>query len=144
MDPTACLQEIRELGEQIRNGDVRESVIEDYTSAVIALDEWLSKGGFPPSTWTAGLVTLDDLHALSEITDACIHGYRVARLMESGEVLEGVARSIGDERGNFLRRDEDVRAGYLRVSSMFEHFWPIRELMPLVKRSEFVVRRGES
>lgn len=96
------------------------------------------------STEANTAVTMNDLHALTEIVDACIHGYKVARLMPDGStVIEGVARSIGDEQGNFLRRDEDVRNGFLRVSGVFEYFWPVRELMPQVHGAEFVVRRGE-
>lgn len=128
-------QALRALDRYMPSTEARD-IIATALRGMLTEDEVAARG--------QGLLTIDDLHALSEITDACTHGYRVARLMESGEVLEGVARSIGDERGNFIRRDEDVRDGYLRVSSMFEHFWPIRELIPLVKRSEFVVRRGES
>jgi hypothetical protein len=85
--------------------------------------------------------TMADLHAVSEISDACIHGYHVVRLMPSGGILEGVARCIGDRSGNYLRRDEDVRHGFLRVSGTFEHFWPIRELVPQVHTGEFIIDR---
>lgn len=89
-------------------------------------------------------VTMNDLHALTEITDAAIHCYRVRRLMPGTDnVIEGVARSIGDERGNFLRRDQDCRDGYLRVSGLFEYFWPVQELMPQIHEATFVVQRGE-
>lgn len=62
MDPNACLSEIRELGNQIHNGDMRESVIEDYANAVDALDEWITKGGFLPVGWNKQTLiwTLED------------------------------------------------------------------------------------
>lgn len=83
--------------------------------------------------------TMADLHAVSEISDACIHGYRVRRLMPTGGILKGVARCIGDERGNYLRRDEDVRDGFLRVSGILEYFWPIREIMPQIHVGELII-----
>lgn len=85
MDPNACLKEIRELGEQIRSGDVRESVIEDYASAVTALDEWLAKGGFLPSAWELNRtlvfeLTHEEFARLEEDVDGQGYGTRRFRV----------------------------------------------------------------
>lgn len=148
MDPNAALTELRGLLAS-RDGAPEDgtyvATMDRIADLAESLDEWLTRGGFVPGPWerkSDAMVTMADLHALSEITDACIHGRKVARLIDGDNVIEGVARSIGDENGNFLRRDEDVRNGYLRVSGTFEYFWPIRELMPQIHDSTFVVQRG--
>lgn len=147
MDPNAALAELRKLAKAWLDGEAPDDEAYHILMTLLeqweALDGWLRQGGFLPADWAASTrVTPNDLHALSTITDAAIHCYRVARLMPSGDVIEGVARSIGDENGNFLKSDEDVRDGYLRVSGTFEYFWPIRELMPQIHDSTFVVQRG--
>jgi hypothetical protein len=47
-------------------------------------------------------------------------------------LIEGTARSIGDENGNF-EFDEDVRDLYLRVSGTFEFFLPIEDVLVWVR-----------
>lgn len=53
MDPNENLAELRKLAE--KNAD-REFVMDDDSFRMIelfqALDEWLSKGGFPPGEWS--------------------------------------------------------------------------------------------
>lgn len=89
----------------------------------------------------SAILTIADAVDLAAIIGAAQRTAPVARLMESGDVIYGTARSIGDERGNFLHEDEDVRDGLLRVTSTmgWEHFWPVRDLMPEVRSGEFVV-----
>lgn len=56
MDPNACLEEIRRLATQQRDADVAEnnlspSSVYRLAELVLALDEWLARGGFLPRTW---------------------------------------------------------------------------------------------
>jgi hypothetical protein len=92
------------------------------------------------TTTTAQLLTLTDALAVAELISYAQRNAKVARLTEGGRVVYGTARSIGDQRGNFLLNTEDVRDGYLRVTSRIgvEYFWPVRELMAEYLTSEFV------
>lgn len=49
---------------------------------------------------------------------------------DTERLITGVARSVGDENGNFAF-DRDVRDMYLRVSSTFEYFLPIPEVLDM-------------
>lgn len=86
-------------------------------------------------------LTLTDLVALETIAGVAQRCAKVARYdKNSGDVVYGHARHIcRDTLGNFLRGDEDVRDGLLRVTlrSGFEAFWPVRELMQDVGKGEF-------
>jgi hypothetical protein len=75
------------------------------------------------------ILSLSQLVNLSTVADAASRCAPVARLVD-GNVVYGTARSIGDTHGNFLGSDEDVREGYLRVTttSGWEVFWPVAEL----------------
>lgn len=53
---------------------------------------------------------------------------------DTDRLLTGVARSVGDEHGNFAGSDDDVRDLYLRVSATFEHFLPIPEVIDLLEQ----------
>lgn len=53
MDPNANLKEQRELAKKILEENNREDV-DRLAELVLALDEWLSKGGFPPTDWVHG------------------------------------------------------------------------------------------
>lgn len=58
MDPDACLAEIREIADRFTTGDPSKAPEEALDHAVRlaelvqALDEWITRGGFPPSSWT--------------------------------------------------------------------------------------------
>jgi hypothetical protein len=59
---------------------------------------------------------------------------RCAKLVwldERSDVCYGTARSIGDENGNFLRCDRDVRDAYLRITTVggFDLFLPMSEVL---------------
>ena len=60
--------------------------------------------------------------------------------MIDGTVYVGLARSIGDERGNFGGRDDDIRDEYLRVTLLlgFDVAWPMSELLSEVGSGYFV------
>ena len=47
MDPTACLTDIRELLD-LRG---QPGALSEMADHVADLDEWMSKGGFPPAQW---------------------------------------------------------------------------------------------
>jgi hypothetical protein len=57
MDPNAALANLRDTYAPLRNmlaatnGNLAEAA-EDMLNAIEALDEWLSKGGFPPAAWS--------------------------------------------------------------------------------------------
>lgn len=57
MDPTACLQRIRDaypiLGGEYTPGENvdHDAIVADAAHAARDLDEWLSKGGFLPQPW---------------------------------------------------------------------------------------------
>ena len=91
-----------------------------------------------------GPLSVSDVVALATITGAAASTARVARFMPedsplAGSVVQGTARSVGDERGNFLGAGEDVRDAYLRVTTRggMECFWPVRELMADVESGTF-------
>lgn len=85
------------------------------------------------------VLTISDAIAIGQIADMASRCAKVARLMDDGNVIYGTARSIGDERGMFLSSSDDVREGFLRVTTQggFEAFWPIADLVPLVQSTEF-------
>jgi hypothetical protein len=51
MDPSETLQEIRELLLAHRTGNGYKGTLEEVAERVEALDDWLSKGGYPPDEW---------------------------------------------------------------------------------------------
>lgn len=87
------------------------------------------------------VLTIDTATSLAEIIGAAVRGAKVGLLLESGDILKGIARSIGDEQGYFLRGGQDVREAFLRITSIsgFEHFIPVMDLVEKHKINEFVV-----
>jgi hypothetical protein len=81
-------------------------------------------------------LTMRDLTLLRRVVEIAERGSRVHWLIED-RIAEGVARSVGDDRGNFLRQDDDVRDGYLRISGTMEHFIPVTRVMDLIAAGEF-------
>lgn len=88
------------------------------------------------------VLTIPDVVSIGAIVEAAQHSYKVARLMDSGDVVEGTARSIGNQNGAFLATGDDVRDGYLRVTTMqgMEVFWPVHALVSDHQATTFVVR----
>lgn len=85
-----------------------------------------------------GVLNMRDLTTLAMVAECAQQNRRVRFLASnSGNVVEGVARSIGDEQGNFLREDEDVRDGFLRISSTMEWFLPVRDVMQMLRDGSF-------
>ena len=85
-------------------------------------------------------LTRSDAVALATIVEAAIHGTYVGRATESGDVMHGTARSIGNQTGGFATERDDIRDEYLRVtlSTGFDAFWPVAELMTEVNSGMFV------
>lgn len=90
-------------------------------------------------------LTIADAVKLAAVVDLCQRGARVARVDEEGDIHYGIARSIGNESGGFLRTDADVTGAFVRVTlrSGFEAFWPIAEIMRDYGNGTFVEIRGE-
>jgi hypothetical protein len=87
-------------------------------------------------------LTMHDLVALETVARAAQTNAKVRWLSANlGEILEGTARSIGDERGMFLAGDDDVRDGYLRITSTggFDYFLPVAKLVELVHEGGFAI-----
>lgn len=55
MDPNATLARIREVRNEILNGNhddaYMSSLADDLAELIQSLDEWLSNGGFRPTAW---------------------------------------------------------------------------------------------
>lgn len=87
-----------------------------------------------------GLLTTTDASALAAIINAAVTNQQVGRLIDE-KVVVGTARNIGDENGNFLDGQTDIRDGYLHVTMRagWEVFWAVRDLMPQYLTGEFVV-----
>jgi hypothetical protein len=85
------------------------------------------------------VLTMGDACTLADIIRAAQGGKRVRWLVDSGDVMEGVARSIGDTDGTFLRAGQDVRDGYLRISATFEHYLPVAEVIAKCQAGEFAI-----
>jgi hypothetical protein len=86
-------------------------------------------------------LTLSDAVALADIIRAAQSNAPVAYSNDDGAtVVFGQARSVGDERGNFARDDDDVTDLYLRVTTAqgWEAFWPLREIIDAHKVGLFV------
>jgi len=90
------------------------------------------------ATTTHPALTVRDAVDLAAICDAAIHGRRVAWLNDRGDIVDGIARCIGDERGNLAGSTDDVRDCYLRVSATFEHFLPMCEVLAQIRSGAFI------
>lgn len=55
MDPDAALARIRSLCKEwndTHGSDGADVILSELTTTIEGLDEWLSKGGFPPKAWS--------------------------------------------------------------------------------------------
>lgn len=87
--------------------------------------------------------TLSDFGGAEIVLNTATHNSKVARAMDDGRIVEGIARSVGYENGNFAQ-GEDVRDLFLRVTSTqtgFDYFWPVRDLMREARQGLFAPRR---
>lgn len=53
MDPNTCLDEIRDLVDDVQNtyGFNDEAIAVQLAQKIVALDGWLNRGGFLPKDW---------------------------------------------------------------------------------------------
>jgi hypothetical protein len=64
VDPTTTLHRIRELVKQA-HADEGIDDAHEFVDLIEALDEWLSQGGFPPTSWTHQLLSTPPLGVLT-------------------------------------------------------------------------------
>ncbi len=86
------------------------------------------------------ILSIGDVMSLAAVIDTAVHNSKVARVMpETGDIVYGTARSIGDLEGNFLSDGSDVREAWLRVTSRsgWELFWSVKVLAEEQSRGEF-------
>lgn len=86
-------------------------------------------------------LTTSDAVALGAIITAARRSARVSRALDC-DVVSGTARAVvTDERGGFAGAHDDVRDCLLWVtlSSGFEAFWPVRDLVPDYLSGMFVL-----
>ena len=85
------------------------------------------------------VLTTADALAVATILDAVRRGARVSWLV-GDHVNSGVVRHIVEgDSFNFLRGDEDVRDGYLRVSDLFERLLAVTDVIEWIKAGTFAV-----
>jgi len=80
-----------------------------------------------PATLTAA-----DVLALAKIIEAAQLRLRFARTAPgTSATMHGQVRGLVVSQTNhaFLRADDDVRDACLWATGLFEHFWPVRELV---------------
>jgi hypothetical protein len=83
-------------------------------------------------------LTLQDVTRLATILEWCQHNTRVRWINEMGDIVTGTVRSIGDKEGNFLRANDEVRDGTVRItmSSGWEWFVPVSDICDRLRLSE--------
>lgn len=90
-------------------------------------------------------LNLNELTALATVLDAVKRNARVEWLDDNGNLHDGVARHFVRDSANayFLGDGDDVRDAYVRVSSTFEHFLPVTDVVRLVREGKFAVTPKE-
>lgn len=68
-------------------------------------------------TTTTAPFTLSDFNKIAQIVEAAQGNQRVAFLLEDGRIVQGTARSLGDENGYFQMGTEDIRTLHLRITT---------------------------
>lgn len=89
---------------------------------------------------TERILTVGEAVNLATIIGWAQGNLRLSWLDDRGDVAEGTARSIGDEQGNFLNGTDDVRDGFLRITtaSGFEWFVPMADVLDRVQQGTMV------
>lgn len=84
---------------------------------------------------------LRTLQNVAPVLDACQRGARVAMLTDNGDVRNGTARSVGDDRGNFAHGDADALSVFVRVTwaDGFDSFLPMGEVADKYAAGTFVL-----
>ncbi len=81
------------------------------------------------------ILTIGDAVNLEVVVRAAYTNGKVARCIDGGDIVYGIARYITKDGS------DDVRDSILRVTTRggFEAFWPVRELMGEVQTGEFAI-----
>jgi hypothetical protein len=88
-------------------------------------------------------LTMADAAAIAEVLRMAESNAKVKWLREDGAIREGVARAITHDGGGFYPVNADVRDAYLWITTWQTEIWmPLAEVVPMVRRHEFVVREA--
>ena len=78
------------------------------------------------------MTTLREVQELAPLVDAVRRGAKITIALDGDvtRLLEGTLRAFtpSEGTGNHLSGDEDITKAFVRVSSTFEHWFPVREL----------------
>ena len=88
------------------------------------------------------ILNITDACTIADIIRAAQGNQPVTRLLENGNILGGTARAICETpSGGFLSHDQDVREGYLWVTTQggLEQWWPMAEVIELVQSGELAL-----
>ena len=94
---------------------------------------------------TCAPFTKGDALAVARILDAIVTGKRAEWIGVSMRAIKGTVRNImaDDEGRGFLDADADVRTGFLWISSTFEFFIPMTDVISMMADNLFVIEEGK-
>lgn len=88
-------------------------------------------------------LTMGDVVDLHAVVDMCLKGKRVTWAIDGdvGRLQTGVARHIVKSPDNFgfLRHDEDIRDGFVRISGTMEHTIPVMTVVEMMREGLLAV-----
>lgn len=160
MDPNETLRQLRALTTQLSlrvasveargmNSPVYDELAEgvaELSELFQALDEWLSRGGFPPEEWREGPDAPDERS--DEVRDALAHAYLdlhtlldeknvgAYRMSQTLDRLAGALRAVGSSGADALGYDPDPLGG--PVPGVNGSHLPDEERQPWVNPDDFV------
>jgi hypothetical protein len=88
------------------------------------------------------ILNITDACTIADIVRAAQGNQPVTKVLNDGSLVGGTARAIcKSEGGGFLSGDDDVREGYLWVTTTmgFEQWWPMQEVITLVQSGELAL-----
>lgn len=92
------------------------------------------------TTTEHGAFTLHDFTALQTIIGAVQGNKKIRWSFDGGQhIQEGVARALTRNGGGFIDADSDLRDAYVWISSTFESWVLLTDLIPLVSAGCFGV-----
>lgn len=76
------------------------------------------------------VLTLQEVSRLATILEWCQSKTHVRWENPQGDIVGGTVRSIGNDTGNFLRADAEIRDAYVRITcdTGFEWFAPVHTI----------------
>lgn len=139
--PTAdLLCQLRTMVDLVTSGWLGTDQLASYTRPLATL----ANAAADRLAMAVSPLTIPQVRSLAAIEHAAKTRAHIARLMPSGEVIQGVARHIVVDTVTvaFPTSADDVRTCYLRVTGatgLGEYFWPLTELMPEHHEQTFVI-----